>query len=577
MKKITIKLLALVITALMLATSVFTVACNDNDFEIKLKAPERSYYVGDSINCYSFVEKESGVAYEFAVQKIAEEGEEETEKISIIGQSYLVNETGDYTLYCTATKDEGTAEGSVNFNVKEVEPFLLKYDKDVAILPLGKKLNEQVLIDYFNAIMLSESEAKAYLTSLTVTKEGSQTSETYNLKDGSTCEYYNGKTHFLKWAGTYVYTLVYENAGGKIEQKIKCEVKEDFDSMITIKGDYSVNYDAETEVVTWDALPNASYYRVRIGDDIETVRDSLSLNISKYYQTEIKTRKLEIAAIGADESRLGKITYDGYPVPKAFQGLVMSSTGVVDAQTRTVTLKNPITPWNRYLEEENAKENEYLGIRGEFGVGTYIDFEFVGNDMPTVRLFANDIDGYVTHYVDKTTDGIILLPGKDGGLGEAGDDVWGPLIDFFSIHGDGVYTGIGGFFTHQTNLVSQAPTHNVKFVEQRLTTNSSGATGLVDQLAQFNYNDYPYLTMRGRLANPDMKFKYTVGTHAEGGTIRLDIVLSNWVGDSWNLLYDISVDTELTLDTYNAGNIVAMAPYVNGDSVSFSYSQPYTK
>ena len=41
-------------------------------------------------------------------------------------------------------------------------------------------------------------------------------------------------------------------------------------------------------------------------------------------------------------------------------------------------------------------DNSYIAFSGNYGVGTYIDFTFKGNNMPQVCLFANVINGKIT-------------------------------------------------------------------------------------------------------------------------------------------------------------------------------------
>ena len=46
--------------------------------------------------------------------------------------------------------------------------------------------------------------------------------------------------------------------------------------------------------------------------------------------------------------------------------------------------------WN---DGVRALDNSYISFEGDYGVGTYIDFTYKGNNMPQVMLFANNING----------------------------------------------------------------------------------------------------------------------------------------------------------------------------------------
>ncbi len=568
---------AFAVATLISATSLLALAsgCKEKGLEISFKEAEHAYYVGDSINCYSFIEMEAGVSYQFSVQKEGAE-DKKAEKTPVLGQSYRADEVGEYTLFCEAEKDGKKGKGSVEFTVKEVEPFLLHYG--TVKLPLGSRYRESVLINNFNAVMISPTDAEAYLEKLVFYKEFGESSVTYEFKEGERNEYFNGNVHMLKDEGLYVYTLVYTNAGGTVSREIKVEVREDFSAMSKLSSDYVVNYDSSTGDVTWSAVPDAIYYRVRIGDNMETVREGRTINVSKYLQSSVlPSMPLEVAAVKEGEIRIGKMTYDGMVMPHAYRNLVMSGKTTLNVNNGEVTLQATPSSWGRAASHLDSSENEYVGFQGEYGVGTYVDVEFTGNNMPIVRLFANDIDGWLTKYADTTTDGIILMSGFDG-VATEGDHI--PQLENFRIFGDGMW---GGYF--ESNLSESAanfstilPSRNERFWEQKkVADTTNGGFKANVQLGAYSYRSHPYLTMRGRMEAPDMKFKYTVGTRISGtDTIIVDVLLSKYVDGNWVELYNENLDTGLTLDTYQAGNIVFAAPFMEGP-VTFKVSQPYTR
>ncbi len=550
--------------------------CKNQELEISFIEPQHAYYVGDSINCYSFIEMEVGVSYEFSVQKVGAE-DKKADKTTVQGQSYRADEVGEYTLFCKAKKDGKTGEGSVGFTVKEVEPFLLHYG--TVKLPLGSRYRESILINNFNAVMISPTDAEAKLEKLVFYEGFGENSVTYTFNEGEKNEYFNGNVHILKDEGLYVYTLVYTNAGGSVSQDIKVEVREDFSSMVKLSEEYAVNYDSSTGEVTWSAVPDAIYYRVRIGDKIETVREGRSINVSKYLQSEVlSSMPLEVVAVKEGEIRIGKMTYAGMVMPHAYRNLVISGTTTLNVNNGEVTLQAEPSSWGRAASHLDYSENEYVGYQGEYGVGTYVDVEFMGNNMPIVRLFANDIDGWVTKYADTTTNGIILMSGFEGADGVEGTHA--AQTENFRIFGDGMW---GGYYEtyfgeNVSNFSSFVPTRNEKFWEQRKVADATnGGFKAMEHLAAYQYKDYPYLTMRGRAEQPNMKFKYTVGTRAsEENTIIINVILCNYVDGDWVELYNIEFDTKLALDTYEAGNIALLAPFTDG-AITFKPSQPYRK
>ncbi len=209
--------------------------------------------------------------------------------------------------------------------------------------------------------------------------------------------------------------------------------------------------------------------------------------------------------------------------------------------------------------------NRYTAFMGDYGVGTYIDFEFTGKMLPQVMLF---------------------------GKVQAGDEA---NIGNFSAYGNGVGSGANKDTTTDFNREG--------VVVLNLATDNGGATGNLKSGLQVygpkrigKYNQ----TVENGGADPRFgagaiatststafnhyqlvdgtNYKYTIGTclAEDGTTVMLDVTLINLdtsetVATEKFALPNISKDS--------AGYICMHAPftYANGTAVTFKTSLPYKK
>ena len=71
----------------------------------------------------------------------------------------------------------------------------------------------------------------------------------------------------------------------------------------------------------------------------------------------------------------------------------LASNGASKNSDGTITLAGRGVAGAGHLYQVTAVDNSYVAILGDYGVGTYMDFTFKGNNMPTVMYFANEING----------------------------------------------------------------------------------------------------------------------------------------------------------------------------------------
>lgn len=580
MNKVLCKNLALILAVLLTFSTLTFFGCSGgSSIEVSLKKPEHSFYEGDNLNCYSFVKIEQGVEYEFYIQ----EKSKNSERVKVNGQSFRVDKVGDYTLTCEAKKGNAKGSASVDFNVKVVEPLLIHYG--TVSLPLGLKAKESLLLYRFGALVFSDAQCESHLESVKVYKDFGEQFEEYQLGEDANNRYYDGSFHYLKDEGLYVYKLAVENAGGRSSKDVKVEVREDFKT-ITPLTDYKAEFNSQTGIITWDAIPKAEFYRVRVGSNVVTVSEGTSLDITQYIYDSI-VDAVEIAAVNSDNTRFGKIVSEEDFLPAEYKGLKFSLDAKIDFNNRVATLSGPLTE-GRAPSHLDKKENDYIALMNNYGVGTYIDFEFTGNNMPIVRLFANQAHGFLTHNTKDDNGGILLMSGITCN-NTSGMSVHNSQLDNFRIFGDVIYNGYFSENLTDTQIQTFAPVKNEKFYNQKKqygtipVYNKPDYTGWYVQPHLVTYTStqdngiYKYLTQEGRNAEPDTKFKYTVGTYAsDQDKIVINIIMYKDNAGAWDKLFEIAYDTELTLDTYDPSGIVMIAPFV-GKTVSFKFSEPYTK
>lgn len=220
-----------------------------------------------------------------------------------------------------------------------------------------------------------------------------------------------------------------------------------------------------------------------------------------------------------------------------------------------------------------ANENGYVGLEGDYGVGTYIETTFsasveykgsnladLGHDnIPQIVLFADSIDGY-----EATGKGLLLSTGVNS------------------------YANIYG---HNDDYVGRYSIHG----PDRMVDRSSVQWG------NYKTKDYPLLTQKGLQADLNntlddsvedtvKTYKYVVGTfyNEEGKlVVRVSLFVKN--GKAWDEIKtdsgksytDIFFTTEWTAtDVASMGtNVIFMAEHkgsVYQPTTTFTYSAPYT-
>ena len=212
----------------------------------------------------------------------------------------------------------------------------------------------------------------------------------------------------------------------------------------------------------------------------------------------------------------------------------------------SVTLKSE-TAGDGYIASLRGTSLAYVAYAGEYGTDTYIDIEFTGNNMPIVRLFADEINGRIATYADETA------------TGDAG-------VLFINGVGTNEHAGAlqpaSGYFINES-LYTEA------------MSNQSASLGI--------YNPGYFMTgfkMASLMETPTQEYKYTVGSFKDedGNVVANAILYKKTTEGAWELVHSALRPLTVTGSTYAAANIVVMTALKGeGETNTFKCSLPYQK
>ena len=234
-------------------------------------------------------------------------------------------------------------------------------------------------------------------------------------------------------------------------------------------------------------------------------------------------------------------------------------------------------------------DNSYMGFEGNYGVGTYMDFYFTGNNMPTVMFFADHFNGNMTDYsaADGTTvinqKGVIVTPGlatanpkasafKNGNIQRF--TVYGP--NRLASSNDGGQTVVGNAGNHATGAcISYAYQNRI----DGTTTNPLGGT--YDMFVQGG--THPTSSPTGDVVGLSSEkyaatnFKYTIGVEDDEGDLKIIAKMYVIEGQTETLIGELNITTNIAVNSLTATNIVVYAAVKqDGSDTVFKYNAPYT-
>ncbi|MBR2448958.1 MAG: hypothetical protein IKB30_02425, partial [Clostridia bacterium] len=215
---------------------------------------------------------------------------------------------------------------------------------------------------------------------------------------------------------------------------------------------------------------------------------------------------------------------------------------------------------------DKIMDNNYIAITGEYGVGTYMDFYFTGNNMPSVMFFADKVNGNMSGYASYTGSNgtaVGVNTGEKGLLitngfhGQNETAITNACRNNFMVYGPNrIYLNNTSIGDTLKEFVSETALINKTYDAENTAYNAFTQTGL--------RNDYE-----------STNFKYTVGTFSNKGELWIDATLYDV--ENKKIVGVIRESTGLLTSSITAGNIVIYGS-VKGSSTTtdFTYVKPYT-
>lgn len=265
-----------------------------------------------------------------------------------------------------------------------------------------------------------------------------------------------------------------------------------------------------------------------LGDTVKTVEDC---NLDSY---------------NATFNQDGSISLSGMQVGGKFNGKVVNEGNYSDGE---------------YIWT-NEHDLGYYALEGEYGVGTYVDIYFTGNNMPYVMFFANEINGNI---------------GQDGGKGVV---LFNGVVQDDTKLQDGKEAG----YLRGGQMIVYGP--------NRMDSRDYNAQGDMDMYVKGmdgSIVDAGVLKMTqiGLRQTPDTNYKFTVGTYEDSnGLLALDLILMD--AETGAMIHKASINYsssrsenyKIPVSNLAAGNIILYSSLKASKSsadrfTTFKVSEPY--
>lgn len=480
------------------------------------------YRVGDNLYLYDLFQEQKGVEFTFTVSVNGAEAEE------VEGSSYYLKKAGTYTIVCTAGKKTKTLE----VEVYDQLPYMMLQNTEAEVVWNSSMLPSQIISGLATAKTISTAQFDVYIESVVVYNDDAGVGTTYTLENGVAVGdgLWNGSRFTFIHECDYLFTIVCETSGGAVREQLRVSAKEDY-SVFTELTDYAISYDAETRTVAWDAVDGAVSYRVKV-DRKHVTTEETTLGIDEYCISEFQFFDLVVIPKNAQGEEFGKLVVEDVVIaPEGLDGLVLGSGSTVDVATKTVTLAGKES-YTAAAADISKMDNSHVAFGGSYGIGTYVEFTFTGNNMPNVAFFADAINGDMTR---NGGSGYILMNGLYS-------QNKGTSVSKTPIIGENRLVCIGPDRLHPGDRTD--PLHNY------IIPSEQANDWLVSQDTLFTQK-YLNDDTSGRT------YRYVVGTFDKDGYLAFECGLYDAADDT--LIENVAYVTKTPVEEVEAGYIVAYA------------------
>ena len=210
----------------------------------------------------------------------------------------------------------------------------------------------------------------------------------------------------------------------------------------------------------------------------------------------------------------------------------------------------------------------HINYEGDYGVGTYIEFEFIGNNLPQVMFFANNTNGNIAGF---------KRLGTTSATSGFNTDTITPTGDMGLLLNNGFYNGPSNANNGGKNYfwIWGMNRYLPSTINTGVNNVNSGC------LKRWVYNGvYGALTQTTLMSTySETKLRYLVGTYSDGDSVVVDITLSTIDKDTGVVtkLFNATCDTGISDDI--SGNIIVFAT-AKGDNQTSTFTitkEPYLK
>ena len=582
------KILITILSVVFVVSTFCGISCSKtNHKEINSITQKVVYNTGTSIDMFQLFEIEDGYTYTF---KVGKKGVSESEALSIGGRYYYADKSGDYTAHLYGVKDMETQIGTADFTVSDTLPFMIISGSSVN-MNYNSFIDIDRLINSVNIFIDSDTDVEYTVDEVLFLKNHYVTEgEEIKIERGTPAGdgFYDGDNRItFNREGVYNFHIIATNAGGSVDGNFTVLVTENYSYYVNLG---EPNYDSDSRVANWNAIDGASYYRVKI-DYENVITDQTSIDLDDYLIPEangFQDFDLVIIPLDANKKELkysdGLYSVNGMLIkqdviiaPERFGNIVLGETTKVNVETDTVTLKGGAANKDLSLTGLMAMDSGYLGWKGDYGLNTYVEFEFSGNNIPNVIFFADEINNKLTYggkdAVEDKNKGLMVISGIYGAYsGAVNKLVCGDTVALF------------GPFRYEHGWSKQ---YN-RWMKGSATSTNRHPVYVDNSFSKPISPEYELLTQNGLKADTSGRtYKYVIGTYGVQACERTKIFLDMKMYDVENLaepLFALQQDTLLTTDdfkfggdTFNGGNIIVIAPSKEESATSeIKISKPFT-
>ena len=362
------------------------------------------YTVGDNLDVFDLFTYEKDQTYTFSYTF-------RDNTVDVEGETIYLSKRGDYVINATATK--GLASKSATAKIKVVDALatttvknadiVVDFEESMSLRALIGRASLQVSVKadystYVESVTINKSETESISYDLVKTPPtpGVDDSIEYNTTpDG----FFNGRVFTFIYECDYVFTIATITTGGVVTEKINVTAVENFSNVTKFDG---LDFNKDNLTVTWQSVEGADKYRVKVGNRSKYVTDTTCSIADLLSKADFQFFTLAVVPETTAQEKLGVyLIEDVIIAPEGSENVVLSSGATVNPSTKEVRLIGGQVYSVGYQTGVTLLDNSHMAFYGDYGVGTYVEFTFKGNNLPQVCFFADEINGDMTEYGGK--------------------------------------------------------------------------------------------------------------------------------------------------------------------------------